>query len=188
MNFQRFTFVVCKNPKIWSYLLYTQQSMMLLGAHHDETADDNKRVSQWQEGETAEQLSQALDEALKFQTQSAATSEKVQHSTFSTQLLHPLPGELLNLRNLQELAALVLVLDSQEFVGLHQIDQVGSNLWHQLQDLGFPLVIVTTFDEVTPENVARWWSTLSPRLESFSRNCISDDGFWRMVTGEVPCL
>merc|ERR1711920_72966 len=61
--------------------------------------------------------------------------------------------------------------------------RMGFPLWDELVELGLPLVPVESFAEVTPESVARWWDALSPRLESFRDNCITNDGFWRMITG-----
>merc|ERR1712242_302468 len=68
------------------------------------------------------------------------------------------------------------------------LPRMGFSLWDELAELGFPVVAVDDFREVTPQNVAGWWGALSPRLESFRDNCITNDGFWRMVTGEVPCI
>jgi len=59
---------------------------------------------------------------------------------------------------------------------------------NDLLRLGFPVVAVDEWDEVTRGSLARWWSELSPRLLSFRANCLTTDGFWRMITGAVePC-
>ena len=50
---------------------------------------------------------------------------------------------------------------------------------------GFPLIVVTAWDEVTLLNITNWWRTLSPRLESFRDNCLTADAYWRMIIGEV---
>lgn len=55
----------------------------------------------------------------------------------------------------------------------------------ELARMGFPLVLISAWVEVTPENLERWWHKVSPRLESFRRNCLTVDGYWKMVTGQV---
>lgn len=65
------------------------------------------------------------------------------------------------------------------------VQRMGFSLWDELVDLGFPLVVVRGWVEVTAENTSRWWKTLSPRLESFRDNCLSNEGYWRMYTGQI---
>merc|ERR1719433_740813 len=61
-------------------------------------------------------------------------------------------------------------------------------IWDQFLELGFPIVAVHSFDEITPRSVARWWDALSPRLHSFRINCLTEDGWWQMAIGDIPCL
>jgi len=55
----------------------------------------------------------------------------------------------------------------------------------ELKAMGFPLVLINEWNEVTAEAADRWWRELSPRLESFRRNCLTVDGYWRMFIGAV---
>lgn len=61
----------------------------------------------------------------------------------------------------------------------------GFTAFEELVDLGFPIVLVDWWHEVTINRTAAWWAALSPRLQSFRRNCLTADGFWRIYTGEV---
>jgi hypothetical protein len=54
-----------------------------------------------------------------------------------------------------------------------------------LVKLGWPIVVLDQWDEITSEKLQDWWVQLSPRLVSFRRNCLTSEGFWRIVTGEV---
>jgi len=59
---------------------------------------------------------------------------------------------------------------------------------HDMQQLGFPMVFVDEWEEVTPGNLSRWWRDLSPRLASFRANCLTTDAYWRMIIGgSRPC-
>jgi hypothetical protein len=51
-----------------------------------------------------------------------------------------------------------------------------------LLHLGFPIVVVDTWAEITPESLKQWWEDLSPGLEAFRRECITSDGFWQIIT------
>jgi len=51
--------------------------------------------------------------------------------------------------------------------------------------MGFPLVLVDEWSELTRENFHKWWHQLSPRLDSFRRNCLTGDGFWKLSTGQI---
>mmetsp|Transcript_38376 Transcript_38376/g.119797 ORF Transcript_38376/g.119797 Transcript_38376/m.119797 type:complete len:146 (-) Transcript_38376:40-477(-) len=61
----------------------------------------------------------------------------------------------------------------------------GLVTYDDLLDLGFPLVLVSRWKEVTRNSTAAWWAALSPRLESFRRNCLTTEGFWRIYVGDV---
>merc|ERR1712048_62468 len=43
----------------------------------------------------------------------------------------------------------------------------------ELVDLGFPIVVVNSWAEVTRTNLTKWWHELAPRLMSFRRNCLT---------------
>uniref|UniRef100_A0A7S2CJ90 Exostosin GT47 domain-containing protein n=1 Tax=Alexandrium andersonii TaxID=327968 RepID=A0A7S2CJ90_9DINO len=58
-------------------------------------------------------------------------------------------------------------------------------LHDELVSLGFPMVVIEGWAEITKGAVDRWWKALSPRLESFRRNCLTVDGYWRMYTGQT---
>ena len=73
-------------------------------------------------------------------------------STTPAELGNPLSLQLPQLGHLEELGALVLVLHSQELVGLHQVDQVGGNFGHQLQHCS-PGVSAVEGQGVGPDSV-----------------------------------
>lgn len=52
----------------------------------------------------------------------------------------------------------------------------------ELVTLGFPIVVITRWAQVTPANLTLWWTNLSPRLESFRHRCLNPDGYWRLLT------
>jgi len=63
------------------------------------------------------------------------------------------------------------------------VQRMGFAAYDELLALGFPIVLVRGWVEVTAENTSQWWGRLSPRLESFRRNCLTVDGFWRIYVG-----
>mmetsp|Transcript_58680 Transcript_58680/g.181951 ORF Transcript_58680/g.181951 Transcript_58680/m.181951 type:complete len:435 (+) Transcript_58680:213-1517(+) len=65
------------------------------------------------------------------------------------------------------------------------IQRGGFALHDELVHMGFPIVIVKNWTQVTAAAADGWWRALSPRLESFRRHCLSMDGFWRMLIGQV---
>mmetsp|Transcript_15333 Transcript_15333/g.43881 ORF Transcript_15333/g.43881 Transcript_15333/m.43881 type:complete len:436 (+) Transcript_15333:82-1389(+) len=65
------------------------------------------------------------------------------------------------------------------------VQHMGFTLHAELVELGFPIVVVERWYEITPANISKWWEALSPRLESFRRNCLTIDGFWSIYTGRV---
>lgn len=62
------------------------------------------------------------------------------------------------------------------------VQHMNFTTFYELAGLGFPIVVVTGWVEVTRQNTERWWRALAPRLESFRRNCLSNEGYWRMYT------
>jgi len=51
-----------------------------------------------------------------------------------------------------------------------------------LVSLGFPIVVVAEWSDITSDALSRWWETLSPRLGPFRRDCLTSDGFWEILT------
>ncbi|CAK0816325.1 unnamed protein product [Prorocentrum cordatum] len=49
--------------------------------------------------------------------------------------------------------------------------------------LGWPIVILDAWEEVTAENLDTWWAKFSPRLLRFRENCLTSEGFFKLVTG-----
>mmetsp|Transcript_122754 Transcript_122754/g.333388 ORF Transcript_122754/g.333388 Transcript_122754/m.333388 type:complete len:728 (+) Transcript_122754:3-2186(+) len=54
-----------------------------------------------------------------------------------------------------------------------------------LKKLGWPMVVLDQWSEITKPKLDEWWDELSPRLVSFRKNCLTTEGFWRIVTGQV---
>eukprot|EP00747_Dinoflagellata_sp_TGD_P221307 gnl/TRDRNA2_/TRDRNA2_93160_c0_seq1.p1 gnl/TRDRNA2_/TRDRNA2_93160_c0~~gnl/TRDRNA2_/TRDRNA2_93160_c0_seq1.p1 ORF type:complete len:383 (+),score=63.75 gnl/TRDRNA2_/TRDRNA2_93160_c0_seq1:100-1248(+) len=48
--------------------------------------------------------------------------------------------------------------------------------------LGFPMVVLNAWEEITPTKLDEWWAELAPRLESF-RKCLTAEGYWALITG-----
>jgi len=67
------------------------------------------------------------------------------------------------------------------------VQRIGFSAYDELAALGFPVVVVEGWVEVTRNSTAEWWRRLSPRLESFRRNCLSVEGYWRLYTGAERC-
>mmetsp|Transcript_23241 Transcript_23241/g.72377 ORF Transcript_23241/g.72377 Transcript_23241/m.72377 type:complete len:468 (-) Transcript_23241:60-1463(-) len=65
------------------------------------------------------------------------------------------------------------------------IERTIFRLYDELVELGFPMVVVGNWSEVTPEATARWWAQLAPKLERFRRNCLTVEGYWRMFTSRT---
>jgi hypothetical protein len=57
--------------------------------------------------------------------------------------------------------------------------------WDDLKSYGFPIAVVSDWNEVTAKSTARWWKELSPRLVSFRENCLTTEGYWKLFTGQV---
>lgn len=55
----------------------------------------------------------------------------------------------------------------------------------ELVNLGFPIVVVERWSEMTIERLEEWWEALSPRLESFRRKCLTSEAYWQMAIGEL---
>merc|ERR1712062_544023 len=95
---------------------------------------------------------------------------QIRKSTTPTQLRNPRSLQLPELGDLQELGALVLVLHSQELVGLHQVGQVGGNFGHQLQH-GNPRVSTVEGQGVGPHRVQSVGSVQEEERETEAGGC-----------------
>lgn len=49
--------------------------------------------------------------------------------------------------------------------------------------MGWPIVILDDWGEITASRLDEWWAKLSPRLVSFRDNCLTSEGFFKLVTG-----
>jgi len=56
--------------------------------------------------------------------------------------------------------------------------QVHDDMVH----MGFPMVVIDEWTNINATMLAEAWATLSPRLESFRANCLSSNGYWRLIT------
>jgi len=90
-------------------------------------------------------------------------------------LLNPMGSAIQTAKTFEALLALTVPI----------IVHTGYAAFFHLTKLGFPLVLIDAWIEVTPESTERWWKTLSPRLEGFRENCLTVDGYWKMITGQV---
>jgi len=54
-----------------------------------------------------------------------------------------------------------------------------------LKGLGFPIVVVDYWGDITPDSLDAWWRDLSPGLRGFRDRCLTSDGFWRLLTAGV---
>jgi len=48
--------------------------------------------------------------------------------------------------------------------------------------MGFPIVVVEYWAEITHDTMAMWWKELSPRLPDFRKRCLNTEGYWRLLT------
>merc|ERR1719277_756398 len=51
-----------------------------------------------------------------------------------------------------------------------------------LKGLGFPIVLVDYWVEITPDSLDAWWREMSPGLRGFRDRCLTSDGFWWLMT------
>lgn len=52
-----------------------------------------------------------------------------------------------------------------------------------LVSYGFPIVVLSAWEDITAERVPTWWSSLAPRLEGFRSRCLTTDAYWLFFTG-----
>jgi len=57
--------------------------------------------------------------------------------------------------------------------------------YKDLKTLGYPIVVLDDWSEITAPKLDQWWEELHPKLESFRKNCLTTEGFWQLVTGQV---
>lgn len=59
-----------------------------------------------------------------------------------------------------------------------------------LMRMGFPLSVVNVWESINAEALDSTWRELSPRLERFRSRCLSQEGFWVLVTEPAswPCV
>jgi len=60
-------------------------------------------------------------------------------------------------------------------------------VFDDLVKLGFPLVVIDDWAEITPSNLSRWWDELSPQLARFRHSCLTAEAYWGLVNGERHC-
>merc|ERR1719221_150943 len=51
-----------------------------------------------------------------------------------------------------------------------------------LLQMGFPIVVVEYWKDITHETMGMWWKEMSPKLASFRENCLTTEGYWRLLT------
>lgn len=57
--------------------------------------------------------------------------------------------------------------------------------YDDLVTLGFPIVLVDNWAEITKSKLDNWWTSYSMRLFSFRKNCLTSDAYWRIATGQL---
>lgn len=60
-----------------------------------------------------------------------------------------------------------------------------ANAHEDLQKMGFPILMVDAWDNITSELLRVAWNILSPRLQSFRAKCLTAESYWRFYTGEL---
>jgi len=65
------------------------------------------------------------------------------------------------------------------------VQRGGFPAYDELVEMGFPIVVVDDWSEITAASVSAWWRDMSPRLEPFRRNCLTTDAYWKLITGVV---
>mmetsp|Transcript_81744 Transcript_81744/g.213242 ORF Transcript_81744/g.213242 Transcript_81744/m.213242 type:complete len:365 (+) Transcript_81744:84-1178(+) len=61
----------------------------------------------------------------------------------------------------------------------------GKTTFDDWVQLGWPIVVLDSWEEITAARLDEWWAKLSPRLKSFRDNCLTSQGLYRVVTGQV---
>mmetsp|Transcript_8755 Transcript_8755/g.18137 ORF Transcript_8755/g.18137 Transcript_8755/m.18137 type:complete len:244 (-) Transcript_8755:103-834(-) len=55
----------------------------------------------------------------------------------------------------------------------------------KLVQMGFPMIVLGSWSEITHQRLWEWWGLLAPRLARFRHNCVTTDAYWRLVTGSM---
>mmetsp|Transcript_103712 Transcript_103712/g.334351 ORF Transcript_103712/g.334351 Transcript_103712/m.334351 type:complete len:161 (-) Transcript_103712:73-555(-) len=90
-------------------------------------------------------------------------------------LLSPLGDGIQSTKTVEALLVLTVPIVQRGIYATHD----------DLVRLGFPIVVVDEWSEVSPGSLKGWWQALAPRLEGFRRRCLSTEGYWRLITGEI---
>jgi len=98
-------------------------------------------------------------------------------------LVSPRGGGIQSPKNDEALLVYTVPITTREgFPGDHTVTEPT---FPDLRRLGWPIVVLDEWSEITAERMDQWWTELSPRLPSFRANCLSAEGFWRIVTGAL---
>merc|ERR1712012_1372892 len=57
--------------------------------------------------------------------------------------------------------------------------------YDELVDLGFPIVVVERWSDITPKKLKAWWKALSPRLEKSRRTYLTTNWYWHFVISHI---
>merc|ERR1712217_402971 len=57
----------------------------------------------------------------------------------------------------------------------------SSTVYDDLVHMGFPIIVVSSWQEITPAKLDEWWKALSPQLEHFRSNCLTTDGYYNLI-------
>merc|ERR1712224_772643 len=58
------------------------------------------------------------------------------------------------------------------------VPRAGYRTHDDLRALGFPIVVIDQWSDITRGGLASWWTELSPRLQSFRESCLTAEGYW----------
>lgn len=97
--------------------------------------------------------------------------------------LSPRGGGIQSPKNDEALLVLTIPISTRE--GPDRDGPRTEAAFDDLVKLGWPMVVLDEWSEITAPKLDEWWAQLSPRLLSFRKNCLTVDGFWKIVTGQV---
>merc|ERR1712137_1340426 len=60
-----------------------------------------------------------------------------------------------------------------------------TEVFDELVSIGFPIVVVDHWSDITKEKLHGWWAELAPRLEGFRAQFLTAEGYWRFVLGHL---
>lgn len=96
-------------------------------------------------------------------------------------LLSPRGGGIQSPKNDEALLVLTIPITTRD----GEKDGLIEPCFDDLVKIGYPIVVLDDWNEITKDKLDLWWTQLSPRLVSFRRNCITSEGFWKIFTGQV---